>query len=86
MLFTDIVGSTEAAAALGDRRWRELLEMHNLVSGRQLSRFQGRLVKTTGDGLVATFDGPARAIRAALAIRDAVRGIGDRDPGRVAHR
>ena len=76
VLFTDIVGSTEAAAALGDRRWRETLEMHNLVGGRQLSRFQGRLVKTTGDGLLATFDGPARAIRAALAIRDAVRGMG----------
>jgi class 3 adenylate cyclase len=76
VLLTDIVGSTEQAAALGDRRWRELLEMHNRVSGRQLSRYQGHLVNTTGDGLVATFDGPARAIRSALAIRDAVRGLG----------
>ena len=50
--------------------------MHYRVSDRQLSRYQGRLVKTTGDGLVATFDGPARAIRAALAIRDSVRGLG----------
>jgi len=76
VLFTDIVGSTEQAAALGDKRWKELLELHNVVGERQLSRFQGRLVKTTGDGLIATFDGPARAIRAALAIRDAVRGLG----------
>jgi class 3 adenylate cyclase len=76
VLFTDIVGSTEAAAALGDKRWKEILAMHNLVSSRQLSRYQGRLVNTTGDGVVATFDGPARAIRAALAIRDAVRGLG----------
>lgn len=76
VLFTDIVGSTEQAAALGDKRWKELLELHNVVGERQLSRFQGRLVKTTGDGLIATFDGPARAIRAALAIRDAVRALG----------
>ncbi len=76
VLFTDIVGSTERASALGDKRWGELLEMHNRVSDRQLSRYQGRLVKTTGDGVVATFDGPARAIRSALAIRDAVRGLG----------
>jgi class 3 adenylate cyclase len=76
VLFTDIVGSTELAADLGDRRWRELLEMHDLVSRRQLARYQGQLIKTTGDGLLATFDGPARAIRASLAIRDAVRGLG----------
>jgi class 3 adenylate cyclase len=76
VLFTDIVGSTEAAASMGDQRWKELLEMHNMVSARQISRFQGRLVNTTGDGVVATFDGPARAIRCALAIRDAVRGLG----------
>jgi class 3 adenylate cyclase len=76
VLFTDIVGSTEQAASLGDSRWKELLELHNTVAGRQLARFQGRLVNTTGDGLVATFDGPARAIRAALAIRDALRGLG----------
>jgi class 3 adenylate cyclase len=76
VLFTDIVGSTEQATALGDSRWKELLELHDLVSQRQLARYQGRLIKTTGDGLVATFDGPARAIRSALAIRDAVRGLG----------
>lgn len=76
VLFTDIVGSTKRASELGDSRWKELLELHDLISGRQLARYQGRLVNTTGDGLVATFDGPARAIRAALAIRDALRGLG----------
>jgi class 3 adenylate cyclase/pimeloyl-ACP methyl ester carboxylesterase len=76
VLFTDIVGSTERAAELGDSRWKELLELHDLVTRRQLARYQGRLVNTTGDGLVATFDGPARAIRSALAIRDALRGLG----------
>jgi class 3 adenylate cyclase/esterase/lipase len=76
VLFTDIVGSTEQAADLGDTRWKELLDLHDLVARRQLARYQGRLVNTTGDGLVATFDGPARAIRSALAIRDALRGLG----------
>ena len=76
VLFTDIVGSTALATDLGDRRWKELLELHDLVARRQLARYQGRLVNTTGDGLVATFDGPARAIRSALAIRDALRGLG----------
>lgn len=76
VLFTDIVKSTERAAELGDARWKELLELHDLVTRRQLARYQGRLVKTTGDGLLATFDGPARAIRSALAIRDALRGMG----------
>ena len=76
VLFTDIVGSTERAAELGDSRWKELLELHDLVSARQLARYHGRLVKTTGDGIVATFDGPARAIRSALATRDALRGLG----------
>lgn len=76
VLFTDIVGSTDRAVELGDHRWKELLEQHDLVVRRQLARYQGRLIKTTGDGLVATFDGPARAIRCALAIRDALRGLG----------
>jgi class 3 adenylate cyclase/pimeloyl-ACP methyl ester carboxylesterase len=76
VLFTDIVGSTERAAALGDARWRELLEAHDEVARRQVVRYQGRLVKTTGDGLLATFDGPARAIQAATAIRDATRRLG----------
>jgi pimeloyl-ACP methyl ester carboxylesterase len=75
VLFTDIVGSTERAAALGDRRWREVLEQHNAAVRRELERFRGRELDTAGDGFFATFDGPARAIRCATAVRDAVRGI-----------
>ena len=70
VLFTDIVGSTERAAALGDRRWRELLELHNRLVRGQLERFRGSEVDTAGDGFLATFDGPARAIRCAIACRD----------------
>jgi class 3 adenylate cyclase len=70
VLFTDIVGSTAKAAELGDRGWRGLLAEHNLVARRQLERFGGREIKTVGDGLLATFDGPARAVRCAAAIRD----------------
>ena len=73
VLFTDIVGSTERAAALGDRAWRSLIERHHALIRRQLSRFRGREIDTAGDGFFATFDGPARAVRCALAIRDAVR-------------
>jgi class 3 adenylate cyclase len=69
VVFTDLVDSTSRAAALGDRRWHRLLEGHQQVVRRQLVRFRGREVKTTGDGFLATFDGPARAIRAADAIR-----------------
>jgi class 3 adenylate cyclase len=76
VLFTDIVGSTERAAELGDRRWRDILDAHDRIAERQLARYRGTLVKATGDGLVATFDGPARAIRCALALRDGLRGIG----------
>jgi pimeloyl-ACP methyl ester carboxylesterase len=76
VLFTDIVGSTERAAELGDERWRELLTRHDARVRRQLERFQGREVNTTGDGFVATFDGPARAIRCATAVCDAVRALG----------
>ena len=76
VLFTDIVGSTQRAADLGDERWVELLHSHDTVVRRQLDRFQGREVNTMGDGFMATFDGPARAIRCATAIRDAVRAIG----------
>ena len=76
VLFTDIVGSTERAAELGDRRWRELLEAHNAAVRRDLARYGGREVDTAGDGFLATFDGPARGIRAACAIRDSVRGLG----------
>jgi len=70
VLFTDIVGSTEKAAELGDRRWKALLESHDGIARREIDRFRGRHVKTTGDGVLATFDGPARAVRCAQAIRD----------------
>jgi class 3 adenylate cyclase len=70
VLFTDIVGSTEKAQELGDRQWRALLDRHDDVAQAELARHQGRLVKTTGDGLLATFDGPARAIRCASTLRD----------------
>jgi pimeloyl-ACP methyl ester carboxylesterase len=76
VLFTDIVGSTERAAELGDRRWRDLLERHDALVRRQLDLHRGREVKTMGDGFLATFDGPARAIRCACAIRDQLSGIG----------
>jgi class 3 adenylate cyclase len=76
VLFTDIVGSTERAATLGDRRWRELLDRHDAIVREQLRRFNGREVNTTGDGFVASFDGPARAIRCALAITDAMGPLG----------
>jgi class 3 adenylate cyclase len=66
VLFTDIVGSTQRAAELGDRRWHTELERHNTLAGREIDRYGGRLIKSTGDGLLATFDGPARAIRCAL--------------------
>lgn len=76
VLFTDIVESTEHAAALGDRRWRELLDRHDEAIRRVLVRFNGREIDTAGDGFLATFDGPGRAVRAAQAIRDAIRGMG----------
>ena len=76
VLFTDIVGSTERAVALGDRRWRELLEGHNVLIRRELERFRGREVNTAGDGFLATFDGPARAIRCACAASEAVVPLG----------
>jgi class 3 adenylate cyclase len=76
VLFTDIVGSTERAAELGDRRWRELLERHDGLVRENLERFRGREVKTAGDGFLATFDGPARGIRSAAAIAEAVSSLG----------
>ena len=76
VVFTDLVDSTSRAAALGDRRWHRLLEEHQQVVRRQLARFGGREVKTTGDGFLATFDGPARAIRAADAIRAELKDLG----------
>ncbi|OBJ58468.1 adenylate/guanylate cyclase domain-containing protein [Mycobacterium asiaticum] len=76
VLFTDIVDSTRQAAEMGDRDWRALLDAHDAVVRSQLSRFRGREVNTTGDGFVAMFDGPQRAIRCAMAIRDAVQALG----------
>jgi class 3 adenylate cyclase len=76
VLFTDVVGSTEQAAELGDARWRALLDEHDATATRLLERFRGRLVKTTGDGLLATFDGPARAVRCAQAVAAEVRAAG----------
>jgi class 3 adenylate cyclase len=76
VLFTDIVGSTELAAQLGDAPWESLLADHNRTVRRQLERFGGTAIKVTGDGFLATFDGPARAVRGAMAIRDAVADLG----------
>jgi class 3 adenylate cyclase len=76
VLFTDIVGSTERVAKLGDSRWRGLLEEHHRLVRAELDRFRGREIDTAGDGFLATFDGPARAIRGACAIRDSVRPLG----------
>jgi pimeloyl-ACP methyl ester carboxylesterase/class 3 adenylate cyclase len=73
VLFTDIVGSTQRASDLGDRRWAELLGAHHAAVRSELERFRGEEIDTAGDGFFATFDGPARAVRCALAVRDAVR-------------
>ena len=76
VLFTDIVGSTERAAELGDQKWRQVLDGHDRAVRRQLERFRGHEVHTAGDGFLATFDGPGRAIQCACAIRDAVGALG----------
>jgi class 3 adenylate cyclase len=76
VLFTDIVASTERAAALGDARWRDLVSRHHAAVRRQLDRFRGRELDTAGDGFFAAFDGPIRAIRSACAAGDAVRELG----------
>lgn len=76
VLFTDIVDSTDRAVELGDRRWHTLLDEHHALVRRELEAFQGREIKTTGDGVLATFDGPARAIRCAVALRRGVRSLG----------
>ena len=76
VLFTDIVGSTERARELGDRRWRDLVERHHELVRRDLDRFRGTEIDTAGDGFLATFDGPARAIRSGKAIVESVRGLG----------
>jgi class 3 adenylate cyclase len=76
VMFTDVVGSTEQATSLGDRRWRDVLDAHDGAVREQLTKYRGREVKTMGDGFLATFDGPARAIRCGCAIRDAARDLG----------
>jgi class 3 adenylate cyclase/pimeloyl-ACP methyl ester carboxylesterase len=76
VMFTDIVGSTQRAADVGDARWRELLQSHEDATRREVARHRGQMVKTLGDGALATFDGPARAVRCACAVRDAVRRLG----------
>jgi class 3 adenylate cyclase len=76
VLFTDIVSSTETAARLGDRKWRDLLDDHDHLVADEVARLRGRLVKSTGDGALATFDGPARAVRCAQSISDSVRRLG----------
>jgi class 3 adenylate cyclase len=70
VMFTDIVGSTDRAVEVGDRQWRHILDVHDYLVRRNVESFRGRVVKTTGDGILATFDGPARAIRAGFAIRE----------------
>jgi class 3 adenylate cyclase len=76
VMFTDIVDSTQRASTMGDRAWRDLLDAQNDVLRHELTRFRGHEIKTLGDGMLATFDGPARAIRCALAITEAVRPLG----------
>ena len=76
VLFTDIVGSTQRAVEVGDQEWRSILDQHDRLSQREIVRFGGRLIETTGDGVLATFDAPGRAIHAARAIRDAMHQIG----------
>ena len=76
VLFTDIVDSTRHTAQIGDRDWHALLDAHDAVVRSQLARFRGREVNTSGDGFLAMFDGPQRAIRCAMAIRDAVQALG----------
>jgi class 3 adenylate cyclase len=76
VLLTDIVASTERQAEVGDQRWKQLLTRHDEAVRRQIQRFGGREVKTTGDGVLSTFDGPARAARCAIAAREAARQLG----------
>jgi len=76
VLYTDIVGSTQRMAELGDQRWRGVLDAHDARAAAEVARFRGRIVKQTGDGHLAVFDGPARAIRCAKALAAAARGLG----------
>ncbi len=85
VLFTDIVDSTKRAAEMGDRRWRGLIESHNKLMRTEINRFRGRAVKSTGDGFLATFDGPARAIHCAFAASEEMQ-RGHRDTVGTAYR
>jgi class 3 adenylate cyclase len=76
VMFTDLVGSTERAVELGDRRWRELLEAYHALARRAIERFRGKVVDTAGDGILATFDGPARAIRCAYSVSQGAERLG----------
>jgi class 3 adenylate cyclase len=76
VLFTDLVDSTTHASRLGDRGWREVLDAHDHVVARELARFRGTKVNTTGDGVLATFDGPARAVQCARSLAEAMRALG----------
>lgn len=76
VLFTDIVNSTDRAASMGDRRWKAVLETHDEIARDQITRFQGRFIESTGDGILATFDRPGRAIHAAREIRESIRALG----------
>jgi class 3 adenylate cyclase len=76
LLFTDIVSSTERAASMGDQAWRSLLDAHDRTVRDHLRRFRGKEINTTGDGFLASFDGPARAIRCAVAMAEAIRALG----------
>jgi class 3 adenylate cyclase len=76
VLFIDIVGSTERALSMGDSRWRDLLNTFHQHARQELDRFRGRLIDTAGDGVFASFDGPARAVRCAGALRDRLTGLG----------
>ena len=86
VLFTDIVGSTELAGQLGDVGWRDLVGRHHAIVRRELARYHGRELDTAGDGFFAVFDGPARAVQAAAAIRDQLHEHRDRRSSRLAHR
>src|SRR5262249_47184160 len=76
ILFTDVVASTERVVALGDREWGNLIETHDVLVRTIVGQHEGRLIRTTGDGMLAIFDGPGRAIRCATALRDALRPLG----------
>ena len=76
VLFTDIVGSTARVVEFGDQRWRQLIDRHDRVALQTIDRHRGKLIKTTGDGVLATFDGPGRAVRCALALQASARQIG----------